>query len=195
MTQASATLPVDRSISGEEELPREEVFDVLSNERRQCVLHYLKQTDGRRVELREIVDYVTAWENDATLGNVSSDERKRVYTALRQSHLPRLEDAGIIEYEHLRGEIELTDRAREVQLYLEFVPKHDIPWSEYYLGLAAVSTALVAATWLGVFPFGQLSGIALAGILATVFLVSAGVHTYHMSKNRLGNEKFDVSEQ
>lgn len=194
MTQASTALPSSSSASFDTELPREEVFDVLSNERRQCVLHYLKQVDGRRVELREVVDYVTAWENNAAIGDVSSDERKRVYTALRQSHLPRLEEAGIIEYEHLRGEIELTDRAEEVQMYLEYVPKHDIPWSEYYLGLAAVSAALVAVTWLGIYPFGGLSGIVLAGILAAIFLASALVHTYHMSKHRLGSERFDVEQ-
>jgi hypothetical protein len=175
-----------------DDLPREEIFDVLSNERRQCVLHYLKQHQGRRVELRELVDHVAVWENDTTLEGLDSSERKCVYAALRQSHLPRLDDAGIIEYEPMRGEVKLTDQAREVQLYLEYVPGNDIPWSEFYLGLSVVGLALVVATWLGVFPFGGLSGIVLAAILAVLFAASAAVHTYQSKKNRIGSEKFEM---
>lgn len=192
MSQVSASLPFGQSGRLDTGLAREEVFDVLSNERRQCVLHYLKRADGRQVDLRELVDYVTAWETDSAIGEVASDERKRVYTALRQSHLPRLEEAGIIEYEHLRGNVRLTDRAEEVQLYLEYVPNRDIPWSEYYLGLAAVGTALVAATWLEVFPFAELSGLVLAALLVGMFLVSAIVHTVQMERRRLGSDKFDL---
>jgi DNA-binding transcriptional ArsR family regulator len=176
-------------------LPRDEVFEVLSNERRRCALHYLKQHDRRRVELRELVDHVTAWENDTSTAQIDSTERKRVYTALRQNHLPKLEEAGIIEYEHMRGEVELTDDAREVQMYLEFVPSNDIPWSEYYLGLSAVGAALAAAVWLGVYPFVELSGLGLAVILVVLFAVSAAVHTYDAARNRIGSEKYETGEE
>lgn len=181
--------------SDEKPLPRDDVFDVLSNARRRCVLHYLKQRDHRRVELRELVDYVAAWENDMTPEQVGSDERKRVYTALRQSHLPKLDETGIIEYEHMRGEVELTSDAKNVQLYLEYVPQNDIPWSEFYLGLSAVGAALVAATWMSVFPFAQLSGLGLAAILVSLFAASAAVHTYNASKSRLGSDTYEVGQE
>jgi hypothetical protein len=174
------------------ELPRDEIFDVLSNRRRQCVLHYLKQHEDRRVELRELVEHVAAWENNTTLEQLDSDERKRVYTALRQSHLPRLERAGIVEYEHMRGAVELTDDARQVQMYLEYVPEHDIPWSQYYLGLTGIAAALVAAVWAGIYPFDGLSGVGLAAILVSLYLLSSVVHTYQSSKNRLGSDHFEL---
>lgn len=180
---------------GGEPLPREQVFDVLSNDRRRCVLQYLKRHDDRRVELRELVDHVAAWENDMTPREVDSDARKRVYTALRQSHLPKLEKAGVVEYEHLRGEVELTDQASEVQLYLEQVPRDDIPWSEYYLGLSAVGAALTVVTWAGIYPFVHLSGIGLAAILVTIFALSAGVHTYDASRNRIGADRYEVNDE
>ena len=174
------------------EVPRNEIFEVLSNERRQCILHYLKRQGDRRVELRELVDHVAAWENNTTLDELDSDERKRVYTALRQSHLPKLENAGVIEYEHMRGEVELKEEAREVQMYLEYVPANDIPWSQFYLGLSAVSAALVAVVWAGIYPFGGLSGVGIATLIVLLFLVSAGVHAYQSGKNRLGSEAFEV---
>ena len=178
----------------ESRLPRDDVFDILSNPRRRCIIHYLKCHDDRRVDLRELVEHVAAWENDTTVEQLGTDERKRVYTALRQSHLDRMADVGIIEYDSDRGHVELTEDAREVELYLERVPERDIPWSEYYLGLSGVGGALVAATWMGAFPFAELGGLALAAILITVFAVSAVVHTYRSAKNRIGSEKYELGE-
>lgn len=180
---------------GEEpSLPETDVFDVLSNERRQCILHYLKRQDDRRVSLRELVDHVAAWENDTTVEALESDERKRVYTALRQNHLPKLDDTDIVDYDHMRGEVELTEAAREVELYLEYVPGDDIPWSEFYLGLSAVGAALVFVTWLEIGPFAGLSGVMLAAILVGVFALSAAVHTCDAARNRIGSGEFEVKE-
>lgn len=178
--------------SGDGEPAREEIFDVLSNERRQCVLHYLRRQEGRRVDLRELVDYVTAWENDTTPEAIESDQRKRVYTALRQSHLPKLEEVGFVEYEHLRGQVELTEQAQRAQMYLEYVPENDIPWSECYLALAAFGAALVAATSVGVFPFSVLSGSIVAAFLVALFGLSAVIHTYQVKRNRIGSDEFEI---
>lgn len=186
---AGGPLVKDSKASG---LPREEIFDVLSNERRQWVLQYLKRHPERRVELRELVDHVAAWENETTLEGLHTDERKRVYTALRQNHLPKLDEAGIVEYEHLRGEVELTDRARHVQMYLEYVPEDDIPWSDYYLGLSGVGALLVATAWLDVYPFGGLGGVELAAIVVGLLAVSGAVHRRQARSNRLGSDEFEV---
>ena len=193
MSMLDSPLEIRGTSSGQ--LSRNEIFDVLSNERRQYVLHYLKEQDDRAVSLRELVDHVAAWENDTAPDRIDSDERKRVYTALRQSHLPRLEEAGIVDYEHLRGEVTLNDEAREVQMYLEYVPANDIPWSHCYLGLSGVGALLLAVTHLGMYPFGNLSGVTLSAILLALFAVSAAVHTYQSSRNRLGSERFDVEQR
>lgn len=196
MSFRGRTIPDSLSTVGDAaSLPRDDVFEVLSNARRRCALHYLKRNQGRRVELRELVDYIAAWENETTTAQIGSEERKRVYTALRQNHLPKLDEAGIIDYAHMRGEVELTEDAREVQLYLERVPSNDIPWSVFYLGLSAVGLALVGLTTIGVFPFEGLAGLELAGILVGLFAVSAVVHTYDASRNRIGSETYEVREE
>lgn len=177
------------------ELPHEDVFDVLSNDRRRCIVHYLKKHDGRRVELRELIDYVAAWETNTPVDDLDSDERKSVYAAIRQTHLPKMEEAGIIEYEHMRGEVELTDCAREVQLYLEYVPENDIPWSELYLGLSAVTIALVVVAWSGIYPFGLLSAWALSFGVAIVFTATAAVHAYQSAQGRLGTNEYELEAQ
>lgn len=172
------------------DLSPDEIFEVLSNDRRRCTLHYLKQCDERRVPLREVVDYVTAWENDVPIDQIDSNARKCVYTALRQSHLPKLDKTGVVDYDQRRGEVELTDAAREVQVYMEYVPGNDIPWSEYYLGLSAVLATLAVVSWVGVYPFDGVSWIAMTFLVVTTTLLSAVVHTYHTHQNELGGDEF-----
>ncbi|WP_178916367.1 hypothetical protein [Natronomonas gomsonensis] len=188
-------LPVGRSLESAgdgRELSRTDVFEILSNDRRRCIVHYLKQHDGRRVDLRELVDYVAAWETDTPIEKLDGDKRKSVYAAIRQTHLPKMEEAGIVEYESVRGEVQLTDCAREVELYLEYVPGNAIPWSELYLGQSTVAVALVAVAWTGIYPFAWLSPWWLALGVAVVFTVTAAVHTYQSTQRRLGTNEYDL---
>lgn len=170
------------------ELDRDEVFEMLSNQRRRWVLHYLKQQGEDRVDLRTLVDSVSSWEYETPAAELPWKKRKRVYTSLRQSHLPRLDESGVIEYDRNRGEVALTDEARKLQLYLEYVPEDDIPWSHCYLGLSGVSAAITALAWYPVSPVGELSAVALGALVTAMFGVSALVHTYHSRRNRLGHQ-------
>lgn len=180
--------------SRDEAITRDEIFEVLSNARRRCIVHYLKTHADRTVELCEIVDYVAAWEADTSIDKLDSDRRKSVYSAVRQTHLPKLEDAGLIEYDHRRGDVELTDDLQEVQLYLEYVPGSDIPWSEYYLGLSVVAAALVVVSWLGIYPFGAIPGFVVAFALAGVFGLSAVVQMRNAWKHQIGTGKYELDE-
>ncbi|AGB36488.1 DUF7344 domain-containing protein [Natronococcus occultus] len=171
-----------------EELNRDEVFEMLSNQRRRWVLHYLKQQNEDRVDLRSLVDSVSSWEYETPADELPWKKRKRVYTSLRQSHLPRLDESGVIEYDRNRGEVALTNEARKLQLYLEYVPEDDIPWSHCYLGLSGVSAAITALAWYPVYPIGELSAVALGALVTAMFGLSAVVHTYHSRRNRIGHQ-------
>ena len=160
---------------------------MLSNARRRYVLHYLKQRNGAGpVSLRELVDQVAAWEFNTTIDQLESSDRKSVYTSLKQTHLPRLDEFGIINYNESRGHVELTEQADEVQLYLEYVPADDITWSQYYLGLSGLCAFLVAAVWLDVPLLGALSWAMLAIAFVGMFIVSSFIHMYMLQRNRLG---------
>lgn len=174
----------------EADLSREEIFEVLSNHRRRCTLRYLKQIKNDTAELREIVDFVTAAETGKPIEKVGSNTRKCVYTALRQSHLPKLDEVGIIEYDSSRGTVTLTDGIKEVHMYMEYVPGNDIPWAEYYLGLTAVLAALGTVVWTGIYPFDGISFGFLSLLIIVLFGVSSVVHTYHTHKSKLGSSEF-----
>ena len=153
---------------------RNEIFTLLSNERRQYVVRALQELDPP-VELGELAEYIAAYEQDKPVARITSEERRRVYTSLQQVHLDKLEDADVIECD--RKEISPTERLEELEFYLEAVPEDEIPWAEYYLGLSGVGAAVVAAGWIGIYP-DALSGYVWATLVVAVFGVSALAHTY-----------------
>ena len=163
----------------------ETVFEVLSNERRRYVLHHLKATD-ERVTVRDLSEQVAAWENGIERAAVTPKERKRVYTALHQTHLPKMSDVGVIDYDRDRGTLELTETIEAFDIYLEVVPERELSWSELSLALGSFSTALVAAVLLGVSPFTALPDIAYAGLIAVAWLAVGVVHTYAQRSEHLG---------
>ncbi|KOX94853.1 hypothetical protein AMS69_03050 [Haloarcula rubripromontorii] len=164
------------------QLSRDDVYDILSNQRRRYALHAIKQ-ENERAELSDLAEQVAAWENDKCIQDITSTERHRVYTSMQQTHLPTLERAGVITHDN--GTVTLTDTADSLDVYLDVVPGDSIPWAEYYLGLAAVSLALVVAIWVGVFP-PSIPSLVWPTVITLLFLVSAAYHVKETRRLQLG---------
>jgi len=163
----------------------DELFDVLSSRRRRYALHVLK---GREepVELGDVAEQVAAWEYGEDVTEVSYDERKRVYTALQQSHLPKMDDAGVVSFDKNRGVVEPTPALEDVRVYMDVVKGREIPWSDYYLGLSGVAATLLAAVALGAWPFTALPALAWSAAVVAAFAVSAVVHRRYARRTALG---------
>jgi DNA-binding transcriptional ArsR family regulator len=166
-------------------LSKDLVFTMLSNQRRRHVIHYLKQR-GEQVTVRDLSRQVAAWENGVGVEQLDYKQRKRVYTSLHQTHLPKLDDAGIVEYDRDRGTVSLGSAAVELDVYMEVVPENELPWSVYYLGLSLLSLLTVPLVWLDVFPLSLVPDAAFAGVVAAVFGLSAAAQTYRARDSRLG---------
>ena len=165
-------------------LSTDEAFELLSNHRRRYAVHLL-QREGD-AEIGDLSRQVAAWENDTELVEVTSDERKRVYTSLQQFHLPKLDEKGVIEYDERAGKVELSDGAADLDVYMEVVEEKDIPWSEYHLALAVVNAALLAAYTMGAWPLTLFSGLSWWMFAVVATGVSAAVHTYYSRSMQLG---------
>jgi len=182
-TTESSTEPIGEP---SESLSRDDAFELLSNERRRHVLHHLKQQD-EAVELGTLAEHVSAWENGTAVDEISATERKRVYTSLQQFHLPKMEDQNVVAFDRREGTVHLSERAGDLEVYLEVVEGGDIPWSQYYLALSAVNLALVTAALVNAYPFSLVPVGSWAVFSITTFLVSGIVHTYiGQSEMRLG---------
>lgn len=104
----------------DENLTATTIFDLLSDRRRRYLLHYLSGQVGA-VELSDLAEQIALWE-----GTLSNDRYERVCTGLFHSHLPRLEDAGVVRYDATRETVELTGAADQLESYLELAVADDI---------------------------------------------------------------------
>lgn len=168
------------------------VFFTLSNPRRRYVLHHLKR-HKEAVAVGELASKVAAWENRTTTELVSNQQRKRAYSALHQTHLPKMNQLGIINYDRERGIVEPSASIDAIDFYLEVVPQSSAPWHEYYLALGAVSVALFAVTWLQIVP--GLSPLLAAGLVAFGVFGMALYHNYTAEVWRVGESEVPPSLQ
>ncbi len=171
------------------ELSQDDRFDLLSNHRRRYALHYIKH-NGDRATLGELSDQIAAWENEIDLEEVGYDERKRVYTSLQQVHLPRMDEAGVVEFDDREGAVEIGPAAADLDVYLEVVEGRDVPWSGFYLGLSGLDLLVVAAYAVGVPVVSAVPAIGLAVFVVTSFLVASLAHLYvTRTEMRLGERE------
>lgn len=81
------------------------VLDVLANDRRRYVIDVLESDPN--ASLGDLADALTA----AEVGSgFDSQERKCVYVALYQTHLPKMDFAGIVEFDEDRSAVERGPR-------------------------------------------------------------------------------------
>jgi hypothetical protein len=175
----------DQGGADERKVDQDDLFDILSNRRRRYALHALTGT-GEETELGALAEQVAAWENGTTVPDVTPAQRKRVYTALQQSHLPRMDEMGVVEFDKQAGTITPTEEIDEFDVYMNVVEGPDIPWSEYYLALAALSAAAVAGAWVGIPVVSSIPPLGLAAVVVTGFALSAAAHVHYTRNIKVG---------
>lgn len=82
-----------------------EVSDLLSHHRRRATLYYLANNGGP-ICVNDVAEQIARLEED-----YSTDHHERICTSLIHTHLPKLEEAGIIRYDTDQDVIEWDDEA------------------------------------------------------------------------------------
>lgn len=176
--------PTGRSASAESTASAErtdgpttqELYDVLSNRRRRYALHALDR-DGETT-IGSLADRVAAWENDRPVAEVTATERKRVYTALQQSHLPKLDRTGLVEFDPEDGRVVPTAAIGQVGRHFGTDGGDDVPWWRYHLAVSGVCVAITAGVWGGVPPFSALPTAAWLSVVVALFSLTAVANAY-----------------
>lgn len=169
-----------RSIDSEPNLSEQQAFDLLSSYRRRLALHCLSESGGEAT-VGELASALAALENEVSTDAVTRKQRKRVYTALRQSHLPRLSEAGVVEYDPEAGLVEATPLADELQRYRAHDPD-GTDWRALYLAVLGCSVVGLAASAAGLPLFDGLPWVAwvlalLVGVVSlTIVRLTTGDH-------------------
>ncbi|SEP74271.1 DUF7344 domain-containing protein [Natrinema salaciae] len=158
------------------ELTQAELFDVFSNARRRRAVQYLKRQGGT-CDLAPLVEQVAAWENDTDPDDVTRTQRRRVYISLYQTHLPMLEDHGIVDWDPDGHEIELLPSEDEFEPYLDRHLEEQRPWHRLYAGVTALGAVAFGLSVLAVGPLTAATAPAVTlGLCAVVLSLSVVQH-------------------
>jgi len=134
---------------GDDGFGDDELFGILRSQRRRRVLRRLREADGDAT-LSDLARQVAAAENRKPVDALRSQEYKRVYISLYQTHLPKMDEAGVVEFDRDRGSVRRGPNADAVYARLDSDPGARRPWHRYYLALAAANLlALAASTAVG----------------------------------------------
>ena len=148
-----------QSRSNGADLTKGEIFDLLKNGRRREVIAYLRENDGS-AKLDELAEHIAAKENDTTVRQLSSDQRKRVYIGLYQCHLPKMDTLGVVEYDKNRGTVDLQDSVASLEQYIDSGGESAEEPTWVIPGIAAGVVFLVG---LGTMGIGALSAVPTVG--------------------------------
>lgn len=157
------------------------VFEILSNTRRRMVLYYLRWYGGS-VSVRELVGEIAALQNGVAVEDLTQQQRKRVYVSLYQTHLPKLEEAGLIEYDDEEGEVRLTDHAGDIDTYLTPATKSERRWQMPYVGLSVFGGLLFLLSFAGIPVVASIPTVGLGLALMTGFGLLAALQYWRHRK-------------
>ena len=156
-------------------LDESDIHDVLRNDRRRLTIEQLRASDGA-VSVRQLSEDVATLETGED--PAPRNKRQSVYVSLHQTHLPKLDGLGIVEYDAESKEVSLTDRIEEIEVYMEIVPQYGLSWGEYYLALAVLGLLTTVGVAVGVPGVSVLGTGVVAAVFFVAFAVSATYHVY-----------------
>jgi uncharacterized protein with GYD domain len=153
--------------------PRE-VHEILRNSRRRQVIEKLNDR-LEPVSLRELSEQIAAQET----GEVPPPRKVRdsVYNSLHQTHLPKLDEMDVIEYDKDRKTIRLRRRAKQVARYMRMVTHYGVSWSQFYRTLGVVALVSIIAAQTDAPLVGTLPVLLVASAFLVLFAVAT---TYQM---------------
>lgn len=95
-------------------------FGVLSNLHRDAVVGILADED-RSVQLSLLAEWVAAETRGVSLDALTEQDVERVKVELHHNHLPKLDEAGIVEYAYEEGRVTPTENIGTVSRLRESI--------------------------------------------------------------------------
>lgn len=172
------------------QLTQDVVFDILSSARRRYAISVLNQR-AQPMQLTELAEEVAALEINCSVEELTKQQRKRVYVSLYQTHVPKMEEVGIVTHDADDGTVELAGGAGAVDEYLTD-PEETHSWYRYYLGTTVVAGGVLMLTVLDVAAFATLPDALVAGLTIIAYSVLAGVQ--YLTETRYSDSPPEIEQ-
>ncbi len=115
------TGPGSRNLSSAPSL--DTVFDLLSARRRRYVIYYLVDMDDDTVDCDSLVEHVASLEADT---DPSAERIDRIAADLYQIHLPKLDDAGVVDFDSRSDTVRFWGQP-SIEEYAEHAAMQELP--------------------------------------------------------------------
>lgn len=100
------------------------ILSAVGNEHRRAILDILNSESDKTVEYETLVARVADRVGDEDTGQESEEHRQRIRISLHHTHLPKLEDVRVIDYEAETGHVQFVGGELEREL-LTLVESYD----------------------------------------------------------------------
>lgn len=158
---------IPTSLHSQRQLTPTTAHRILSSPRRATALQVLDREGTMTVS--SLATAVAEVEAD---GEPSSSLRESVYNSLRQTHLPRLTELGLVSVDS-GGEVRPLSAAKHVHRYATPVAFFGVSWAELYRALGVVGLCLVVAALADVPVLAAVDPLAPATITLVAFVVTS----------------------
>lgn len=91
----------------------DDLFDVLASPHRRFVISHL-QTRSRPSAVADVATELTKWECDVEKAHIPKEEVISRYSTLHHVHIPKMAEVGIIEWNHGRNTIALSEARDDI---------------------------------------------------------------------------------
>lgn len=172
----------DRSVDHETELDPSQIHNILRNDRRRAVIKHVKRSE-EPLAVDTLAEHIASVETEES--PPPRDVRKSVYVSLHQTHLPKLDELDIIEYDQRDQQIELRERVGEVEVYMEVAPEDGVSWATYYFGVSVLGVLTLTGVQFDLVFVSSFSVAFWAWYFFVLFGVSALYHSYLERKRRV----------
>lgn len=114
--------------SGEYEDTNTTFYDLFRNERRQLVVKIVD--DHGDISMRDLAEHIAAIEDGSEPGKVGRDGYRTVYVNLYQTHLDKLDTAGIIDYDDRAKHVTSTEHTENARALLAYIESTEVTTGE-----------------------------------------------------------------
>lgn len=147
MATPRQTKRMDSPDASSSTLDESQIFHILGNDRRREIIGRIANRSDV-VTVSELADEIAACEEGD--GEPTENLYKSVYVSLQQTHLPKLADEGIVDYDSEANTVRPGARLDEVQVYVQDDAGRGRTLRMAPLVVSLVGLAIVTATTYGV---------------------------------------------